>query len=258
MKRWIAAVLMVITALGGCFTASASYSVPEAYMGFSVTEDWYVLSKNMEDEEMLEAMGITAEEVNETLVKSDCEYFIINPKEKSEIYVKVKKNAVSEEFYNIFETEDEILKAELDRILQDGFSVDQFHYLADDVIITPYAQMKFVTVPGTAQYDGKRSGMVLGFTFVNGSGIAFLMHTDTETPVESDIATVQSIADSVSFTVIKEKGEAQQTEEAKEEEKAPNPFGYIVGGLGAIALAALCLYLIKRIQKPDTNSENGE
>lgn len=258
MKRWIAAVLMTMMVVGGSVSASASYSVPEAYMGFSVTEDWYVLSKNMEDEALLEAMGVTAEEVNETLVKSDCEYFIINPEEKSEIYVKVKKNPVAEEFYNIFETEDEILMQELDRILQDGFSVDQFHYLADDVIITPYAQTKFVVVPGTAQYDGKRSGMVIGFTFMNGSGIAFLMHTDTETPVESDVQVVQEIADSVSFTVVKDKGESQQTEEEREEEKTQNPFGYVVGGMGAIALAALCLYLIKRIQKSDTNNTNGE
>ena len=218
-------------------------------MGFSVTDDWYVLSKNMEDEQLLDAMGVTAKEVNETLVKSDCEYFILNPKEQAEIYVRVKKNQVSDAFFNISETEDEIIQAELDTILRDGFSVDRFEYAPEHVIISPYAQMKFVIVPGTTQIDGKQSGMVFGFTFMNGSGIAFMMQTNTEMVTEAHIQTVQDIAASVSFTVVKEKGQPQEAEQTAEENSVLNPVGYITGGLSALALAALCIYLIKRIRK---------
>lgn len=256
MKKWIAAILMIGMIATTTVTSYASYNVPEAYMGFSVTEDWHVFSKNMEDSELLDAVGLTAEEINKSLLKSDCEYFITNPKEKAEIYVKVKKNAVANEFYNILETEDEILRNELDRILHEGFSVDQFDYLPEEVVITPYSQMKFVTVPGAVRYDGKRCGMVYGFTFVNGNGIAFMMQGNSETPTEKDMATISEIAGSVSFTVIKEKGEDIATEE-QAENTAPkqSKLQYIAGGFGAIALAVLCLYLIQHMRKNENKPE---
>ena len=252
MKKWIAALLIAITLIPG--TVSASYQVPEAYMGFSVPDGWFIFSKNMEDQTLLDAVDLTVDEVNESLVKSDCEYFITNPEKRSEIYVKVRNNALSDEFYNILETEDNILLEEMDRILADGFSVDQFDYLSGDVVITPYSQMKFVTIPGTAQIDGKRYGMIFGFTFVNGKGIAFMMQVDTDTPVESDIATMQDIASSVSFTVINEKGETSEPaqEEAPEEEAAPNSFQYIIGGFAALAFAALLLYLYHCLKHPQS------
>ncbi len=252
MKKWIAAFMIAIILVPGM--VSASYQVPEAFMGFSVPDGWFIFSKNMEDQALLDAVDLTVDEVNESLVKSDCEYFITNPEKRSEIYVKVRSNALSDEFYNILETEDDILLDEMDRILADGFSVDQFDYLSGDVVITPYSQMKFVTIPGTAQIDGKRYGMIFGFTFVNGKGIAFMMQVDTDTPVESDIATMQDIANSVSFTVIKEKGEASEPaqEDLPEEDVEPNSFQYIVGGLAALAFAALLLYLYHCLKKNKT------
>ena len=253
MKKWIAAILTAAALLSG--SVSATYNVPEAYMGFSVADDWYIFSKNMENQELLDAVGLTADEVNESLVKSDCEYFITNPKAHSEIYVKVRDNEVTQEFYNILETEVDILLEEMERILRDAFSVDQFYYYPDEIVITPYSQMKFVTIPGTAQYDGKQFGMVYGFTFVNGKGVAFLMQVDTETPGESDVSMIQDIANSVSFTMINEKGETTAVHEDNktvEEEKSQSSMQYIIGGFAALAFAALCLYLYHCIKHPNT------
>ena len=258
MKKLIAAFLLAFCLTASTLPAFASYSVPEAYMGFSVSDDWFIFSKNMKNDALLEAVDMTVGEVNEALVSSDCEYFITNPTKKAEIYVKVKKNAVADEFFNISKTEDEILLTELGRILKDGFSVDRFTYLPENVRITNFAQMKFVTIPGTVEYDGNAVGMVFGFTFVNGNGIAFMMRVNTTEPTEEDIQTVLDIANTVSFTVIKEKGEdapKKPDAEGVEADTSKKPLPYIAGGFLALLLAAACLYLIPRIKRQDTELE---
>lgn len=263
MKKLIAAILAACCLTTSVLPALASYSVPEAYMGFSVSDDWFIFSKNMKNDTLLDAVDMTVGEVNEALVSSDCEYFITNPTKKAEIYVKVKKNPVADEFYNISGTEDAILQAELDRILKDGFSVDQFTYLPEAVRITSFVQMKFVTIPGTVTYDGNNVGMVFGFTFVNGNGIAFMMRVNSTAPTEEDIQTVLDIANTVSFTVVKDKGEetpAPENETETEKADSPKPLPYIAGGFAALLLAAACLYLIPRIkrQSVDPEMENDE
>ena len=258
MKKIITAFLLAFCLTSGTLPAFASYNVPEAYMGFSVSDDWFVFSKNMKNDALLEAVDMTVGEVNEVLVNSDCEYFITNPTKKTEMYVKVKKNPVADEFFNISKTEDEILLAELGRILKDGFSVDQFTYLPEEVRITNFAQMKFVTIPGTVEYDGNAVGMVFGFTFVNGNGIAFMMRVNSAAPTEEDIQTVLEIANTVSFTVMKEKGEEAPVAPDAENQDADapkKPIPYIAGGFLALLLAAACLYLIPRIKHQDTELE---
>ena len=135
MKKLLTIFVLAAAMLCMGMNAVCSYEVPEAYMGFSVSDQWYVFSKNMTDETLLNTVGLTADEVNEALIKSDCEYFITNPTEDSEIYVKVKKNDLSYELYNILETDDQTIKNDLDRILKDGFSVDGFEYNPESVSI---------------------------------------------------------------------------------------------------------------------------
>lgn len=255
MKKLAWALLLAVCLMIGA-NSVFGYEVPDAYMGFSVSDEWYVLSKDMEDDALLDALGLTAGEVNEALVRSDCEYFIINPAAGREVYVKVKQNDLSWEFYNILETDDQQIKDSLDRILEEGFSVDGFSYNDGDVTLTAYPQMKFITVPGTVQYDGKNHGMVFGATFVNGKGIAFIMYLDKETAEEADLNAFNEIVGSVSFTVIKEKGASQPQE--TENEKPESGLSFIAGGLGGLALVALCLFLIDRIKKSERGEENGE
>lgn len=256
MKKLFTA--FVLTAAMLCFALGTafSYDVPEAYMGFSVSDQWYVFSKNMTDDALLNAVGLTADEVNEALIKSDCEYFITNPTEDSEIYVKVKKNDLSYEFYNILETDDQTIKNDLDRILKDGFSVDGFEYNPESVSIVPYSQMKFITVPGTVQFDGQKHGMVFGATFVNGNGISFLLYLNKEAAAEQDLKVMSDLAGSLSFTVIKEKGNDEMLNTDGEQETPESALSYIAGGLGGLALVALCLYFIDRIKKTERREDH--
>lgn len=251
MKRVFTCFILVAAALCFAGNTAIAYEIPEAYMGFSVSDQWYVFSKNMTDDALLNASGLTADEVNEALVRSDCEYFITNPTEKSAIYVKVKKNDLSYEFYNISETDDQVLKDNLDRILTDGFSVDGFEYNPENVVISSYSQMKLITVPGTVTYDGKKHGTVLGVTFVNGSGIGFVLYLDRESAGETALQTMSDLADSISFTVIKNKGVENNLDggQDKENTKTKSVGSYISGGLGGAALVALCFYLIVGIKK---------
>ncbi len=256
MKRLFT--IFVLTAAMLCVAGSTaiSYDVPEAYMGFSVSDQWYVFSKNMTDETLLNTVGLTADEVNQSLLKSDCEYFITNPAENSEIYVKIKKNELSYEFYNILETDDQVMKDNIGRILTDGFSVDGFEYDPANVTVTPYSQMKFITVPGTVQYSGQKHGMVFGATFVNGNGIGFMLYLDKETVGEADLKTMSDLAGSLSFTVIKEKGNDEILNADGEQETPESAVSYIAGGLGGLALVALCLYFIDRIKKTERRGKN--
>ena len=59
MKKLFTA--FVLTAAMLCFAMDTafSYDVPEAYMGFSVSDQWYVFSKNMTDDALLNAVSLT-------------------------------------------------------------------------------------------------------------------------------------------------------------------------------------------------------
>lgn len=257
MKKNIAKILLLITMLFSMQSLVYSYDVPEAYMGFSVPQHWYVLSKNMTDDTLLKAAGLTVDEVNEALVKSDCEYYIAGPEIEGDIYVKVKDNDLSYEFYNIAETDDAFLVENIDRILKDGFSMEGFSYDIANVAITPYEQMKFITVPGAIYFDGANHGLVFGATFVNGKGIGFLLHLDREAITPEDMTIMSELAQSVSFTVIKEKGSAK-SKETPLPTHTDSSLAYIAGGLGGVALVALCLYFIDRIKKSEQTEQQRE
>ena len=65
------------------------------------------------------------------------------------------------------------------------------------------------------------------------------------------------LANSVSFTVIKEKGSAEN-KEAPPPTHTDSSLTYIAGGLGGVALVALCLYLIDRIKKSEQTEQQKE
>lgn len=263
MKRSIVAFLMALILILG--TAGVCFSVPvqnssEVYMGLTVSSDWRVLSKNMTDTALLEALDLTADEVNEMLVNGECERIIINAETKAIVNVKIEENALSHELYNITETEDEVLTENLDRILTDGFSVDGLEYNIEDVTFKKYPQMKFITVPGKVSNDGRKRGMIFGTTFINGKGIAFLMPLDTAAIPQESLDAFSEVVGSVSFTAIKEKDEAAVAGEEKQAE-APKQgtISYILGGFGGLILVAICLYLFDRMRKsPKEDAERTE
>lgn len=251
--------MILISFCVNTFSVSA-IDTPEAYMGFSVPDEWYVFSKNMTDRALLDAVGLDADEVNRSLVKSDCEYLILNPENNSEIYVKIKKNQIAQELYNLSNIDDEIIQTNIGNILKNGFSVDGFTYDSADVHITSYAQMKFVIVRGTVMYDGKSHGLVLGFTFINGSGIGFILYLDKDVAEEEDLQAITELANSLTFTVIRDKTTDVYLDEEKEK-VSDSALAYIAGGLGGIALIALCLYFIhgiKRSESVEKSNENTE
>jgi len=256
MKKLLAIVMISIFLCGNMLFASA-YEAPEAYMGFSVPEEWYVFSKNMTDNALLDAVGLNVDEVNRALVKSDCEYLILNPDNNSEIYVKIKKNQIANELYNLSNIDDETIQNNIDHILKNGFSVDGFFYETTDVRIHSYAQMKFVVVPGTVRYDGKSHGLVLGFTFINGRGIGFILYLDKEVAEEDDLQAITELANSLTFTVIRDKTTDVYLDE-EEEKTGDSALAYIAGGLGGIVLIALCLYFIHGIKKSERVEKNNE
>jgi len=257
MKRMIVALLLCIVTVCGSTATAFSYASPESYMGFSLSKDWYIFSKDETDAVLLDAVGLTAQEVREHLENSDCEYFITNPKENAEIYVKVQENALSKELFNILETEDQIIQDDIARILQDGFLMDGFLYDAEQVALTAYPQMKFITVPGSVHIDGKTYGLLFGGTFVNGAAISFTMRVDADVVTEQNIKTMQELASTVLFTVIEERNDAS-IEKAQNSEKPQTAAQYIAGGFGGMLLVALCLYFIGKIRKTERTEEDDE
>lgn len=247
MKKILA--LLILTVTFFTFSATAfSEKAPEAFMGFSVTEDWLVFSKDMTDESLLDSLDLTQKEVNEILDDADCEYFLSNTKKNQRVYLKIENNDLSKELYNISETSDAYLNENADRILKDGFSVDGFEYNTEDISYTSNSQMKLMTIKGKMSAGEQ---MLIGVTFVNGSGIAFMMHTDTIN--EETLKDFNEIASSVSFTVIREKGGADEGTGTTQ-----TALKYIAGGLGALVIAAILIYLADRKKKTEKVNEERE
>lgn len=249
MKKILAVLMTVVTMATFSLTAFAQ-NTPEAFMGFSVTEDWLIFSKDMTDTSLLEAIDMTKDEVNKILDDADCEYFLSNVRKNQRVYLKIENNDLSYEFYNISDTSNKYLKESADRILKDGFSVDGFVYSDEDITFTKTSQMKLMTIQGIIDTGRKKEAMLLGITFVNGSGIAFMMHTDEIT--EDTISDFNEIASSISFTVIREKGGEDEGTGASQ-----TALKYIAGGLGALVLAGILIVLIDRKKKTERFDEEN-
>lgn len=245
MKRLVCA----ITALIMMFGVGSVTFAEDAYMGFSVSEEWYVFSHDMSDTELLKSLDLTPAQVNETLDNSGCEYLLSNPAKDCEIYVKVNETDLSYQLYNLAEHPNEYLMDNLRNILYDGFSMKGLNYNEAGVTISDYPQMKFVTVPGSTFYDDKKHGIVFGGTVVNGSAVGFTMYLEDEEVEDEDIATMQEVASTVTFTVIKDKSE--DSPQAVIEEESQNALEFMVGGFGAIIVIVFCVYMIERLRHKD-------
>ena len=102
MKR-IFAVLLALVVLISTYCVSAA--TDEAFMGLSATGDWYIFSKNMENKELLNAVDMSAREINQILENTRSESMFVNAKTKAVIYVKVDDNNKSRELWNISKTD---------------------------------------------------------------------------------------------------------------------------------------------------------
>lgn len=252
MKRLLGVILAIIMVLGAGITVSAE----DAYMGFSVSEGWYVFSRDMTDTELLKSLDLSVDSVNEILDNSGCEYILSNPEKDCEIYVKVDKTELAYDIYNLAEHSNEYLMDNLRKILYDGFLVKGLNYNDAGVTISDYPQMKFVTVPGSTFYDDKKHGIVFGGTMVNGSAVGFTMYLESEEATDEDIATMQEVANTVTFTVIKDKNEV--TPQKVVEEESQNALEFMVGGFGAIIIIVFCVFMIEKLRHKDKEDEAEE
>ena len=252
MKRLLCAIIAAIMMFGTGVTAFAE----DAYMGFSVSEDWYVFSCDMNDTELLKSLDLTVSEVNDTLEKSGCKYLLSNPKKNCEIYVKVSENDSSYELYNLAEHTNEYLMDNLRRILYDGFVMKGLNYNDAGVTISDYPQMKFVTVPGSTFYDDRKHGIVFGGTVVNGSAVGFTMYLKGEEASDEDVAIMQEVARTVTFTIIKDKSE--DSPQSVIQEESQNALEFMVGGFAALILIVFCVYMIDRLRHKDKEEEVAE
>ena len=252
-KRIVTLMLALVMCFGmipTCFAVPVQ-NTDEVYMGLTVSSSWLVLSKNMTDTKLLEALDLTMDDVNELLVKGDCERIIINAETKAIVNVKLKDNALTKKLYNITETKDEELLEQIDTILKEGFSVDDFEYSKEDIKVEKYSQAKFITVPGKVANEGRKRGVICAATIINGRGVEFMMPLDTAAIRPEDMDAFSEVVSSATFTAIKEKGEEIEKNEVKKEEtqKPQGAVSYIFGGLGALILVAICLYLFDRFRK---------
>ncbi len=250
MKNKAAIILLLIIMI---FTSTSAFAQnePETYMEISATDEWGIFTKNMQDEELLSSVGKSVDEINELLTSTGSESVIINKNTGAQVYVKVAKNDLSYELWNISESDNEHIKENLKRIVYDGFLMDSFNYQDEDVKIDDYAYMKFITIPGSAYLYADAHGVIAGGTIVNGNAIVFTMVTNDIKPTEEEINVVGDIAKSVSFTVIKDKTTAVP---ADEEQGGKDVFNYILGGFGALVLIIFCVYMIVRMK--DTQKED--
>ncbi len=251
MKR---IVIALVTLCLMCSSAGNSFAQesPQAYMELSATSPWSIFTKNMDDKELLEAVGKSSEEINEILKSTDSESLIINRETGAQIYLSVKKNDLSYELWNIADLDNDYITKNLNSLVYDGFMMESLNYKDEDVLINDYAYMKLVTVSGSAYFDGLVHGVICSGTCVNGYSIVFTMISEGDKPTEEEISEVNDIASSVSFTVIKDK----ETEPlAQEPEREEDVFNYILGGFAALVVVIFCGYMIMRMKNKGEEDE---
>lgn len=245
-------ILMLMVSLNSVAFAE---NFPQEYMEITVDGDFKIFTKDMQDKELLDAVGKSAADINEILEQTGSESVIINQKTGAQIYLKVKENDTSYDLWNMSNIDNEYLMENIDMIFSDGFFLEGFNYKAEDVRITDYAYMKFILASGSTYQDKSAHGLVCGGSFVNGKAVVFTMVTEGVTPTQEEISAVESIASGVSFTVIKDKTDADITGEEKAE---TDVFNYILGGFGAIVIIIFCVYMIVRMKNNEQDEEKEE
>lgn len=253
MKKIITAIVMIMM-LSGVVSAGASANAPDAYMELSVTGNWHIFSKDMEDEQLLEAVDMSASDINKILKDSGSESVIINSETGAEVYVKVLKNDISRELWNIQDTDNTYITDNIDTILSDGFNVSELDFALENLTFRDCAYMKQITVHGSTYYDGEGHGVVVSGTIVNGYAISFMMKTNEIVPSEEEVTEVSELCSGISFTVIKDKSNEPVADDGGE----TDAFGYILGGFGAIIVIIFCAYMIERIKHKDDDDKKSK
>ncbi len=220
-----------------------------SYMALSATGDWKIFTKNMEDKALLDAVGLSARQINESLENTGSQSLIINLKTNAKIYVQQKNSNLSHQLWNIEQTDDQYIRDNIASIVSDGFLISDLDYKKENVRINSFQYMKFITIPGSVHSSGTR-GVVYGGTFVNGDAIVFVMNAEGEYPTEEEIASVEKIAADVSFTNIKEKTDMPAD---SDNQTSNGIMGYVLGGAGALLIGMFCIYIITNISRKDTD-----
>jgi len=250
MKRVFTAVLTLVVIICMSWVCAAQDA---AFMGLSATGDWHIFSKNMENKELLDAVDMSAREINEILENTRSESMFVNAKTNAVICVKVDENDKSKELWNISETEDSYLLQNLNSILHNGFSMHDLDYKAENVrISTVNPDFKQIIIPGSTDSGDGVHGMIVSGTFLNGKTIAFVMETRGETPTEEEIAELEEVTKGVEITNIRQKGE----EEDKEASKPINYTRYLIGGAIVVIVAVFAFAANKKSKRDD--EEEGE
>lgn len=250
MKRIVSVVLVLfIIALAG--VGVCAQTVPDSYMELSVTGDWHIFSKDMTDEALLDAVDMSASDINKILEDSGSESLIINSATGAQVFVKVHKNELSRQLWNIQETDNAYIMENVGTILADGFNVTELDYIPENVAIKDSAYLKQVSVYGSTFYSGTGHGIVVSGTFVNGYAVVFMMESADVSPTEEEVLQVNELMSGVSFTVIKDK-DISVPDEAESESDV---FTYILGGFGALVVIIFCAYMIERLRHKEEISE---
>lgn len=255
MKRLFAALLALVIIIGTSCVATAA---DEAFMGLSAMGDWHIFSKNMEDEALLDAVGMSAREVNKVLENTSSESIIVNAKTNAVIYVKLYENDKSKELWNISQTDDAYLLQNLNDILHNGFLVHELDYRSEDVkISTANPDFKQIIVPGSTSYEEEPHGMLISGTFVNGKAIVFVTETQGEAPTREEISALEEVTGGIEITKIRDKSETGSEEENQNKKSISQ---YVIGGLSALVVVVLCVIAMTKMKNNDEveNEENEE
>lgn len=253
MKR-IIAVFLVLFVISSASMSVCAQNVPDSYMELSVTGDWHIFSKDMENKELLDAVGMSSGQINEILKDSGSESVIINSKTGEQVFVKVMKNDLSYELWNIQNADDAYLLENISKIIEEGFNVSGFDFAQENVSIENCAYMKQITIHGSTFYKGSGHGIVISGTFVNGYAIVFMSETAETAPDVEEILKVKELLSGVSFTVIKDKTDEKFNDSGKE----GDVFGFILGGFGALVVIIFCAYMIERLRHKEETPEDAE
>lgn len=243
MKK-IISVLLVLFITVSLMCQAYAKNVPDSYMELSVTGDWHIFSKDMDNSELLDAVGMSSGQINKILKDSGSESVIINSKTGEQVFVKVTKNDLSRELWNIQDADNAYLTENIDKIISDGFNVSGLDFAHENVSIEDCVYMKQITVYGSTFYQGAGHGIVVSGTFVNGYAIVFMSETTETAPTEEEISEVKKLLSGVSFTVIKDK----TNEKSDGKGKDSDVFGFILGGFGALVVIIFCAYMIERLR----------
>ncbi len=253
MKKIISAI-MAFAMMISLTSMTYAQNMPDSYMELSVTGDWHIFSKDMDNPELLEAVGMSSGQINEILSDSGSESVIINSKTGEQVFVRVLKNDLSYGLWNIQDTDNGYLLENSGTIISEGFGVSELDYAQENVSIDDCAYMKQMTVFGSTFYNGKGHGIVVSGTFVNGYAIVFTAKTAEMAPTEEEVVKVKELLSCVSFTVIKDKtGEKNDSTE-----KTTDVFNYILGGFGALVVIIFCAYMIERLRHKDETESDIE